>query len=410
MRHLLLIVVLGGSGVARGDVTNRDFLPFGERAAMLGNAGLCSPDSEAVFYNPANLARLDHPTTTTVGTTYLKYSVSADPAFVITGEPRGFTSAGFIPIPSTVISVRTVGKWRLATAILVPEAIDFKKRSSFNTATAAVTLLRQASVESLWIGGSLARAIAPNLSVGLSVFGSRDKQAGFSVVRIATMTDAQETLSNEDTQVFNVSAIGGVYWEPSPAVGLALRVHSPTLRLGGTSELYASQVQVGSNPGAVEQSVSARASRPLPTDLGFGIAVRPSRSIEIVADVGLQLPATIVQLDDPVAGRRAFDVHLAPRVGVGIDAALTSHAWLRLGASYNRSALDAPKLPGDESRDNYYGITGGFAFRKERTQTSFGMFALRGTSQQFVALADPAERVDAKILLYGAMLTFSYRL
>jgi hypothetical protein len=45
---------------ALADPTNRNLIPFGERAAMLGNAGITSPLGESVFYNPANLRRVGH--------------------------------------------------------------------------------------------------------------------------------------------------------------------------------------------------------------------------------------------------------------------------------------------------------------------------------------------------------------
>ena len=47
--------------VAEADSSNPDLVPFGERASMLGNAGITSPKGEAVYYNPANLARIGHP-------------------------------------------------------------------------------------------------------------------------------------------------------------------------------------------------------------------------------------------------------------------------------------------------------------------------------------------------------------
>lgn len=406
----VLAVLAAVPAIAHADVTNRDLLPFGERAGMLGNAGLTSPFGEAVFYNPANLTRLDHPTLTVVGTTYLRYSVSANPAYVIGGQDEPFTAAGFLPIPSTVISTHKAGDWTLATAILVPEAIDYKNVTSVDAMVGHLTLLEQVSKESLWIGGSAAYPITRTLSVGVSVFGQRQKESDLSFTRIAAGTDAAEETFNEDTTVYNASATLGVYWEPTPALGLALRVRPPAVRLGGTTDIYTASSEVGAMPSSTEQTVEAKASRPLPTDVTVGASVRPSEGIELVADVGLQMPATITELDDPVAGRKQFDVHLAPRVGLGAELEVAHHKWLRLGALYNGSAVDAPKVAGDESRDTYVGVTGGFAMQKERTMTSLGLFGVHGTSDVVVAGTAPPRHADARIWLYGAILSFSYRL
>src|SRR5580765_4587609 len=77
------------------DAGNRDYLPFGERAAMLGNAGITSPYGEAVYYNPANLTRIDHPSLSVSGNTYLRYDLSAKPLIVIEGQDQPFSASGF---------------------------------------------------------------------------------------------------------------------------------------------------------------------------------------------------------------------------------------------------------------------------------------------------------------------------
>jgi hypothetical protein len=409
-RFTLVLACAVAPSLASADVSNPDFMPFGERAGMLGNAGLTSPFGEAVFYNPANLTRLDHPTLTVSGTTYLRFNVSVHPAYTIGTQELPIDASGFLPIPSSVISTHRVGSWTLATAILVPEALEFKKVSGIDTTSGHLTLLQQQSAESLWIGGSAARALGSHLSIGVSLFGSRLKEASFNVVRLAAGPNAVQVTTNLDTQVLNLSALLGVYWEPDPKLGLAVRVRSPTLRLAGTTDSYLSTIQVGDMPAASEQSVEAKAYRPFPTDVGVGVAARPWSHTELVADVGLQLPRKVTQLDDPVAGTTRFDVHLAPRVGVGADLEIADHAWLRIGGSYNRSALDAPKTANDQSRDTYFGMTGGLAYQKERTLTSLGLFVLESHSDKIVSGADPPRLASAHILLYGGMLSFSYRL
>ena len=74
-----LTILVAGERSASADLTNRNYLPFGERASMLGNAGFTSPQGEAVYYNPGNLARIDYPSLSVSGTTFLLYDLSLDP-------------------------------------------------------------------------------------------------------------------------------------------------------------------------------------------------------------------------------------------------------------------------------------------------------------------------------------------
>ena len=407
-----LALALALAADARADVTNRGFLPFGERAAMLGNAGLCSPAGESVYYNPANLTRLEHASLSVSGSTYLRYDLSAKPLLVLQGQDQPFSASGFVAIPSTVTSTYQAGDWWLSTAILVPEALEFKNRLAFEVPDLRVTLLQQQNIESLWLGGAIARRLTPHLSIGLSLFATRDKESSFNFTRSEIGTDlVQEVTSNEDTAVYSATAILGVYWEPIAALGVGLRINGPNVRLAGTTDLYQSVLVAG--PMDQKQEIiidGAKASRPVPTDLSLGVSLRPRPGVELVADAGLQLPATITTLDDPVAGKRTQKLELAPRVSLGAELEIWHHKWLRLGALYNRSATATPVSEGDESRDDYLGVTGGFSFQKDRVITSVGGFALYSKTKLLVAGADPARLSDASVRLYGALLAFSYRL
>jgi hypothetical protein len=412
---LLALAALGALAAldadAHADVTNRGFLPFGERASMLGNAGLCSPTGEAVYYNPANLTRLDHASLSVSGSTYLRYDLSATPLLVLQGRDQPFSASGFVAIPSTVTSTYQVGDWSLATAILVPEALDSKNRVAFETPDLHITLLQQHTVESLWLGAAAARRITPHLSIGVSLFAAREKESDFSFTRAEVADTVQEVTSNEDVAVYNASAVLGVYWEPMPALGVALRVQSPTVQLAGSSDLYQSTLVAGTTDQHQELVVDgAKASRPLPTDLSLGISIRPRPGIELVVDAGLQLPATFNTLDDPIAGVRTQEVHLAPRVGIGAELEVGHHKWIRLGGLYNRSATATPVTAADESRDDYVGVTAGFSIQKDRVVTSLGAFGLQSNTQLIVTGADPPRLSDARVRLYGALLAFSYRL
>src|SRR5262249_31009050 len=158
------------------------------------------------------LTRLDYPSLSVSGSTYLRYDLSAKPFLVLEGEDQPFSASGFVAIPSTVTSTYHVGDWWLATAILVPEAIEFKNRLTLTPPNAKVTILQQESDQSLWFGGSAAHKLGPHLSIGLSVFAAQEKESSFQFIHVETMTATTEVTSNTDTSVLNLSAILGIYW------------------------------------------------------------------------------------------------------------------------------------------------------------------------------------------------------
>src|SRR5687768_6323276 len=106
---VVVMVVTVAATPAAADPTNPDLIPFGERASMLGNAGITSPKGEAVYYNPANLARIGHPELSVSGSTYLRFDLSTDALLVLQGEDQPFDAAGFIAIPSTLVSSYQIG-------------------------------------------------------------------------------------------------------------------------------------------------------------------------------------------------------------------------------------------------------------------------------------------------------------
>jgi hypothetical protein len=418
--RLTLLVLTAVSALGRSaaaDVSNRNLLPFGERAAFLGNAGITSQQGDAVFYNPANLARVGHPNLSVSANVYAVVDLKAEPLLVIEGEEQPFEASGFLSIPSTLVSTYQIGGWALATAVLVPEALALKNRITFDSPSLHVTLLQAQEQESLYLGAGAARQIAPGLVAGLSAFVAKEAVSDLSFVRSEVVAEppvVSEFISNSDTTVFNLTAVAGAFWQPSARFGIGARVQVPPIRLKGSADIYQSISVPGDDVLTGEEAwEDVNASAPLPWDLGVGVSLRATPRLELVADLNLQLPDTLTTIDEPdieEIGTVRVETELAPRVGVGVEWAFLSQAWLRLGALYNRSAFRAPETAADEPQEHYYGVTGGLAWQKDRTHTAIGGFFLRSDVNLLVDGTDPPRQSDARALLYGALLTVSYRL
>lgn len=412
-RAALVVALVSFPAAVAADTTNPDLIPFGERASMLGNAGITSPKGEAVYYNPANLARLGHPELSVSGSTYLRFDLSSDALLVLQGEDQPFEASGFIAIPSTLVSSYQIGGWALATAVLLPDVFSLKNRVTFETPELRLTQVLEQERQSLWIGVGGARQITPELSVGLSAFVASETDSQLSFIRAvesATMT-VYESLSNVDRSVLNFDAIAGAYWQASPLFGIGARVRAVPIRLTGSGDVYQSDLIAGAEDVMSEVELEdVDMSRPSPWDVGLGLSFRPTETLELLADLNVQLPATLRTIDDPVLGVEENEVVAAPRVALAADWEVASGKWLRLGLMYNRSAVDDPESVAEGTRENYYGVTGGVAWSKGRTTTAVGGFFIRGDASFIITGSDPPREGDAVARLYGAMLTVSYSL
>lgn len=411
---ILLLGLAARSAVA--DEVNRNFMPFGERAAFVGNAGLTSPLGEAVYYNPANLARIEYPNLSVSGNLYMRFEIKADPFIQFGDEAPPFEASGFISNPSTLISTYEIGSFSLATAVLIPEALQYKNRTSLDTSLIEVTVLQDFKEESLWIGGGLARKFGSDFSIGISAFAAKESTAQLVYIR-AEPVNAEavaETTQSADSTVWNLNAIAGLHWQASPTVGIGLRVQPPPLKLTGSADLYTASVTAGTpmNDEIIETEFEdVDVSKPFPWDMGIGLSWRATPRLELLLDANLQLPATLTQMDDPQVGVEELETDIAPRFNLGLDWQFVDTWWLRLGATYNHSAAPGPETDDDQVQDHYYGVTGGIAWQSGRTQTAIGGFVFGSDTTFIVIDSDPPRESDtAYALFYGALLTVSYRL
>jgi hypothetical protein len=412
---LLLSFCLAAPALA--DVTNRNVLPFGERAAFLGNAGITSQRGDAVFYNPANLARIGHPNLSVSANVYAVVDLEADAILVIDGQDQPFEASGFLSIPSTLVSTYQFGGWAVATAVLVPEAFSLKNRITFESDTLQATMLQEQEAESLYLGAGVAREIAPGLTAGGSVFVAKESATELLFVRSEVAGDplqVSEFTSNTDSTVFNLAVIAGMHWQATPRLGIGARAHVPPIRVTGSADVYQATLVPGDEMFTSEgEWEDVDVSAPMPWDLGVGASYMVTPRLELIADLNVQLPDTLTTFDEPdipEIGTTRLDTELAPRIGAGAEWRFLSQAWLRLGAVYNRSAVGQPDSSDDEPQEHFYGVTGGLAWQKDRTHTAVGGFFMRSDADLLVDGADPPREADARTLLYGALLTVSYRL
>jgi hypothetical protein len=170
MRRLIIQIALLAllfPRIARGDETNPHLLPIGEREAMMGNAGITSVGPAAAYYNPANLAYVEHPSLSLTGTTLLRFDLTTDAFYVVGDEDVPFEASGLTIVPASLVSTYKVGPVSLATSVLVPDAFEISNRTTFVFEGATSTLVQKLSREDLWLGVAAAGELGEHVAVGV---------------------------------------------------------------------------------------------------------------------------------------------------------------------------------------------------------------------------------------------------
>jgi long-subunit fatty acid transport protein len=405
------------------DVSNRNLLPIGEREAFLANTGITSPTGGAVFYNPANLARLPHPTISMSGTTLLRFGQRSKGGF----DNQPVENSGFVIIPASLVSTYRFGDWSFASAVMVPDNLEVENRSSYALESASVaTFLIKNNRRDFWLGLSGARRINDRLSVGLSLFGVRRSASSLVFFKFAGPQTAEpgavapeqmaaQLLGNTSTSVLGITAIAGAHYEITPWLGVGVRAQSPLWQISGRGDIYvstvASKVMMGNSPVFELDQRGVKIDDPLPTDIGMGVSVFPHERIELMADLNLQMPMSFRTSSFAPEDRKLV---LTARYSMGAEAALGDSIRVQIGALYNPSAV--PIANSQSSREDFVGGTVGIRWKAGRTCTGLGgfFFASHGENApvQVAAQAPPEQPPSAEMSsrLYGALLTVAYEL
>jgi hypothetical protein len=244
--------------------------------------------------------------------------------------------------------------------------------------------------------------------VGLSAFGIKRTRSDLLFFQIIRPGEVTEILANLETSVIGLSVVAGVHAQVTPEIGVGARVQSPMLGILASGDYYSTTLVSGPMPGFAETDVELDEVRsPLPVDLGLGVSVRRARGVELAADVNVQLGQEYVEYEAPELSNRVV-LEPALRASVGAEIELGELGTARAGLLYNGTAVGELLDPGD-LREDYAGVTGGFAWHSERTTTGLGAFYLRSWGE-VIPIGEVARLEPVETSIFGALLTVAYRL
>jgi hypothetical protein len=399
---------------SRATAENPNVYPFGEREALVGNAGVAGGTSTgAVYYNPAALSRLGQGRLSVSGSTYLQLNTHADRYAVIEDTASPYDSSGFETIPSTVISIFPGERWTFATFVLVPESSRLQNQQVFESPNVRLTVADVENTSDLWLGGSASFWVDDRWSLGASLYGVQHKifgqQTAVGYFPTAPSDAGVMQVGSVQASTIGVGVILGALCVVEPGRQLGLRVQLPVLRLGGSASGYGAAMNY-TNPTFASNEINVRdvrAEYQTPWDVTLGYRTQATSSLTFVADVGLQL-GTEYDLFPDSALSTITKLDPTPRLGAGAELTVSPTLTLGLGALFNPSARHGLDSRDEASfRQDVWGLTGGAYLGGGRIRTGLGLFALFGKGE-VIPYNDPNNPSPLSRRAYGASLTFTY--
>jgi long-subunit fatty acid transport protein len=410
---VLLALILGP--VARGDIYNRNALPFGEKEAFLGNAGTGGVQSvTAVYYNPAALVDLREARLAVTGSTYFQASRSSDNISTAPGAKIPYRESTFQTVPGTLVSTFLRGEWVWAYFLLVPEALEVENRTQWTFGSVNAALLLNSKATDLWGGLSGAYKLNSEWSIGVTLFGiNRRGSTHYSI--IAEDTSKANTASNTyrslSMSVYCLSATVGVLYRPSEWLDIGFRLQSPFLHIAGDGTGFVSTqvVDNGVLTTATQEEKSLNARYSLPPDMTLGFHLVLTDSLDGYLDLSFQSPWTYHPIDNSPNFPDRDSVKATLRYSLGMKYRMTQD-WELLGGFYLiPSGAREDTAAASLSIATAKGATLGVQWVSERVRTGIGgFFAWSNAPVKQISGTAPPDDFSTRI--FGALITVGYSL
>lgn len=302
---LLALAAPGGRAAAQ----NADGILLGPEASMAAGAVLATArDAAGAYYNPAGLAALEGSSVQISGSVYEASSTRLS-SFISTALPwtrveETVTAVSAYSVPAVVaVGLRLRPGLGVAAGVWVPvhreasfvsslrSAGPYAPGGSVTSAEYEQHLSVSQTADRTYFGAAAGLALSPRLRAGLAAFASYDSAEEFVSVFSAARTDspvpgesgatASVALSGAPFQVA-ARVAGGLQWDVSPSLAVALSARSPSVALarGGTVSAVASGTALlpGAPPAVFflyERGEALRLSEPWRLAAGGALALGP---------------------------------------------------------------------------------------------------------------------------------------
>lgn len=385
-----LALALGCPGAA--GAANPGSTPVSPEAALTAGAVLASDDpGGGGWYNPASLAAVTRSSVQVGASSYALNALEVDGAIQTTlpwGHVSGsLSSVRYTSVPSVISYTFKVGEGLGASLGVWTPLHDYAggavSGSSSGpypgapgvTGTYSEIYSFSRTRDDTWAGAALGWQALPTLRLGLMLQGAYSTRLGSIDFNASIKTDSADPLERGshidfservDLSFLGVRALGGLQWDATPALRLALSVRSPGVRIfswGEATRVISAAVLLPGVPPTEYQVVEE-----LPTEAGVSVVepVRLSAGLRW-ARPGFTLAA---ELDWNPALDRWFN-GLAESWNARLGATWQLGPDLQVGAGLFRDASTAATGQAALAID-YYGLAGGVIYRPRAVVKALG--------------------------------------
>ncbi len=361
---------------------NLQSLLIGDQAAGMGGAytALFSDASAASYYNPAALGFINEESVSASVGVFKKFDIhygdSADIVSASLKMNQGFFRA--VPASTAAVLKTEIFDWlkpyTLAFSIIVPEYDEFKGdlyRSESNVATLDY------KIESLWVGGSIAKKLSPTQSVGLSLY---------YVARTFSSNEVQRSSGgswyfDSETRTFKhnyVLPIIGYQAEIDSSWRWGITVFGPSLKIAGEGERESLHIDsTGITSETPETGVSSFMGRPMQINLGLNYLIN---RWSIAFDIKHSLGQEAVDFEGkPYAQNYSFKP--ITNISLGSEYILQDNLHLRAGIFSDFSPHESQRILVYQNQADYIdqgGFSANVVYKQKNMQYTFGGYYLGG--------------------------------
>jgi long-subunit fatty acid transport protein len=388
-------------------------LPFGEKEAFLGNAGIALEDSSgAVFYNPGSLGFVNDKKISVYGNAYTfnrystRQSIGVDQPDLLTNS----NSSSSVPLSS--VTIFGVGNWTYGFSVNTPYNSRSETSLPYQSQTIEIKVSQDASENSLWLGPTMARKVSEDIAVGASLFLARYSQSINSITYVKEI--ATNTVSTGGLRVsasdWSALLILGAQWRINSRWTTGLRIQSASADIRGRSDYFTTSQKNGISPSATMQAENGIYSRfRRPFNFGLGTKFAPLPQLNLLADVNAQLPIHYDEIPSRPAVNSRTETKFTARSNLGAIWDISKEHSLLLGFLYNPSTI-AKNMPATSGKvhENFKGLSLGLQKDMGKLISSLGGFYLWSSLAQ--PLANTTTNSSYSHQVFGMLLTASYKL
>ncbi len=428
---LLAVGLVGAAASTRADDLHYTNLLVGDRASGMGGAYTAvSDDATGLYYNPAGIVFASGRNVTASVNAY--FDNEKVYKSVIGGN--GWSRRSNALLPNYFGVIQPLGRFKVGFSYAVPDSIQEDQSQTFHNLPLNTSIQPYnpgVSISSYIInfndqntvynvGPSIAMEISDNLSVGATFYYYQKQELWILNQLIKTTNGGYEWTNNYyHSEEKGARPVLGLMWTPMDNVSVGLTLSKVLLWESDTTSQYTyrrENINVDANPadGNVaslpDGQISLSTRRTMPKQISLGIAIFPSPSFLVSADVRYYSAKSI---DDIVSfrGDTANGIKDVLNYAVGTEYYL-SRQWALRGGLYTDFANTPQIVSGGTNQKEHVDIYGGTLstsyFTRNTAVTLGGSLALGSGQAQIIGNSTSIQDVATTGWLLFLSSSYSY--